>query len=317
MTKINTVLGSIEVEELGFTLMHEHIFNVNWAMRSAFDNWVDKEAVIDKAVEHMKAARDLGVASLVDVTPINLGRDVHIMREVSERSRVHVVAATGLYYNYEPWMGNWEIDRLVEVLLQDIEQGIQGTNGKAGVIKCASDTDGITPENEKLLRMTARLHLASGIPITTHTDVSAKTGLGQIEIFEDEGVDLSHVIIGHSGDSEDLDYLEGMLKKKVSIGMDRFGLDMILETEKRVSVISELCSRGWAEQMVLSHDACCGMDWFPADTFETMSTQVAPNWNFSFVPGQVVGLLREAGIADDQIRAMTHGNPARCLLPSS
>ncbi|MBQ74710.1 MAG: phosphotriesterase-related protein [Gammaproteobacteria bacterium] len=316
MTKINTVLGSIEVEELGFTLMHEHIFNANWAMRSVFGNWVDKEAGINKAVGHLKAARDLGVTSLLDATPINLGRDVHILKEVSERSEVHVIAATGLYYNHEPWMTNWEIDRLVDVLLQDIVQGIQGTNGKAGVIKCATDTDGVTPENEKLLRVAARLHLASGIPITTHTDVNEKTGLGQIEIFEDEGVDLNHVIIGHSGDSEDLGYLEDMLNKNVTIGMDRFGLDMMLETEKRVSVISELCARGWAEQMVLSHDACCVMDWFPADTFAMMSSQIAPNWNFSFVPGQVIGLLQEAGISEDQIRAMTHGNPARCLLPS-
>jgi phosphotriesterase-related protein len=99
--------------------------------------------------------------------------------------------------------------------------------------------------------------------------------------------------------------------------MDRFGLDMLKETANRVSIIAELCERGWADRMVLSHDANCVFDWFPPATYELLTTQMAPNWNFSFIPGQVIDMFRGAGISEDQIDAMTRGNPARCLTPSA
>ena len=117
MAKINGVLGPIDTAELGFTLMHEHIFLANAAMRAAFDDWVDEEKAIHRASEEARAARERGVRTLVDLTPINLGRDIHVIREVAERARIQVIAATGLYYHEEPWLLGWEPDRLVETLI--------------------------------------------------------------------------------------------------------------------------------------------------------------------------------------------------------
>ena len=149
-------------------------------------------------------------------------------------------------------MQGWEADRLVEFLVRDITDGIQGTDIKAGIIKAATDHLGVTDLNKKTLQVAARLHRATGVPISTHTSVAHRTGLGQQDVFEEEGVDLSRVVIGHCGDTEDLDYLEAIMARGSFIGMDRFGLDMILPGEKRVATIAALCERGRADRMVLS-----------------------------------------------------------------
>jgi len=307
MATINGVLGPIDTTELGFTLMHEHILIANWSMRVAFDDWVDIDAHIEFATGELKSARERGVRSIVDLTGVNMGRDIHVIREVARRSGVNVVAATGLYWNEEPWMVGWSADQLVDWLIRDITDGIQGTDVKAGIIKCATDHLGVTPLNEKLLQVAARLHRRSGVPMSTHTSCENRTGLAQLEVFEKEGVDLSRIVIGHCGDTEDLDYLEAILASGCTIGMDRFGLNQMLPMEQRVSVVARLCERGYAERMVLSHDACCHLDWFPGGR----AGALLPQWNFRHVPDDVIPALRQEGVGDDAILAMTVNTPRR------
>jgi phosphotriesterase-related protein len=311
MPSVNGVLGPIDTSDLGFTLMHEHVLVANSAMRQAFKGWVDVDEVVRFATDEARAAAESGVRTIVDLTPINLGRDIHVIRKVAERAGVQMIAATGLYYHEEPWMVGWPADRMVEFLIQDIEKGIQGTDIKAGIIKCATDHDGVTPNNDKLLRVAARLHRATGVPISTHTDVAVGAGLAQQDVFEDEGVDLSRVVIGHCGDSEDLDYLEKILKRGSFIGMDRFGIDTVLAPDKRIATVATLCERGWADRMVLSHDACCHLDFFPKDLFDSGMRAQLPNWNFRHIPDDVVPALRKAGVTEAALRQLTVDNPRR------
>jgi len=307
MATIPGVLGPLDTADLGFTLMHEHILVANPAMRAAFPDWVDREAHVARATEELRSARERGVETIVDLTPINLGRDIGVIRDVAERAGVQVIAATGLYWTEEPWLVGWEADALVEWLLRDLTEGIEGTDIRAGIVKCATDHLGVTPTNRKLLQVAARLHRRSGAPLSTHTSCAERTGLGQIEVFREEGVDFSRVVIGHCGDTDDLGYLEEILASGATIGMDRFGLEMMLSTEKRVSTVAELVRRGYAEQMVLSHDACCHIDWFPADLIGRM----APRWNFRHIPDDVLPALRKEGVSEDAIRTMTIDNPRR------
>jgi len=307
MPTVPGVCGPIDTADLGFTLMHEHVLVANWAMRMAFSDWVDRDAHVARATEQVKAARARGVDTIVDLTPINLGRDIHLIREVAERAEMQVIAATGLYWSEEPWLVGWSPDQLCEWLIRDLERGIQGSDVRAGIIKCATDHLGITDTNRKLLQVAARLHRATGVPISTHTSVEHGVGPGQQDVFEEEGVDLSRVVIGHCGDTQDVDHLETILRRGSTIGMDRFGVDLILPTKQRVDTIVELCRRGWARQMVLSHDACCHIDWFPGQEVKTL----APNWNFCHIPDDVVPALREAGVSDDDVRAMTVDTPRR------
>jgi phosphotriesterase-related protein len=307
MTSVQGVLGPIDTRDLGFTLMHEHILVANWGMRQAFADWVDRGEVLATAVDAVRGAQARGVKTFVDLTPINLGRDIHVIREVAECTNAQIIAATGFYWTEEPWLEAWDPDALVGYLVRDIEEGIQGSACRAGIIKCATDRLGVTPTNQKLLQVAARAHRRTGVPISTHTSVAHRTGLAQQEVFAAEGVDLSRVVIGHCGDTTDLDYLEAILARGSFIGMDRFGLDLILPTKDRVATIAALCRRGFADRIVLSHDACCHIDWFPRDVIRAR----APRWNFRHIPDDVVPALREAGVPEPEIAQMTTENPRR------
>jgi phosphotriesterase-related protein len=307
MATVNSVLGPIDSEELGFTLMHEHLLVLNLAMRQAFADWYDREKHVEDAVAELRSAKQRGVKTIVDLTPINLGRDIFVMREIAEKAEMQIIAATGFYWSEEPLLENWPIDRLVEFLLQDVEKGIQGTDSKAGIIKCATDHPGVTDFNQKLLRVAARLHRATGLPISTHTSVANRVGPIQQDIFEQEGVDLRRVVIGHCGDSDDLEYLESILVRGSSIGMDRFGLDMFLPMEKRVRTVAELCRRDRAEQMVLSHDVCCHFDFFLPELQELRASR----WNLRHIPDDVIPALRKEGVGEQQLRELTVDNPRR------
>ena len=309
MARVQTITGEIDSADLGFTLMHEHILIANPAMRAAFDDWVDTKKVIELATAEAKKVKERGVSTLVDLTPINLGRDLDVMVAVAEAAEINVIAATGLYYHEEPWMGGWEPDRIAEWLIRDIEKGIQGTTRKAGIIKCATDHDGVTPINEKLLRAAAQTHRATGTPISTHTDPAADTGPAQQVVFEDEGVDLGRVVIGHTGDTNDLGYIGRVLSKGSYIGMDRFGIDRPVDTDMRVKTIVELAAQGHADKMVLSHDACCHIDFAPQDVIEMGLRAAFPNWHFCHVPDDVIPALKRGGVTDDQIDQMTTHNP--------
>jgi len=308
MAKVNGVCGPIDTAQLGFTLMHEHVLIANWSMRQAFGSrWLDRDAHVRFAVGEARAARERGVRTIVDLTPLNLGRDIDVIRQVAEQSEMQIIAATGFYWVEEPWLQGWEADRLVEFLVKDITDGIQGTPAKAGIIKAATDHLGVTDLNKKLLQVAARLHRATGVPISTHTDVHRHTGIAQQDVFESEGVDLSRVVIGHCGDTEDVEHLERILARGSFIGMDRFGLDFMLPMEKRVATIAELCRRGKVNQLVLSHDACCHIDWFPKE----MVKQLAPRWTFRHIPDDVLPALRAAGVSEAHVRTMTVDNPRR------
>jgi phosphotriesterase-related protein len=307
MATIEGVLGPIDTADLGFTLMHEHILVCSWAMRQSYPGYVDTGRVLEAAAVGLRRVKEAGVSTIVDLTPINLGRDIHVIREAAERSGVQILAATGFYWTEEPWMEMWDVETLSGWLVRDVEEGIQGTGIKAAMIKCATDKLGLTDLNRKLLQVAARAHRATGAPISTHTSALHGTGTDQQDVFEAEGVDLARVVIGHCGDTEDLAYLERILSRGSTIGMDRFGIDMILPTKQRVATIVELCKRGWAGQMVLSHDANCHIDWFPLD----LVRQAVPHWNYHHVPEDVIPALREQGVADAQIEQMTVGNPRR------
>ena len=161
------------------------------------------------------------------------------------------------------------------MFVRDIEEGIADTGIKAGILKCATDEPGITPGVERVLRAVAQAHKRTGVPISTHTHAGLRRGLEQQRIFEEEGVDLSRVIIGHSGDSTDVGYLEELIAGGSYLGMDRFGIDVILPFEERVNIVAQMCERGHADKMVLSHDANCYFDALPEELLPVAAPELA------------------------------------------
>ena len=308
MPTINTVTGTVDVGSLGFTLMHEHVYVLTEGLNAEFPHLWDREARMKQAIADLSEAKAHGVSTMVDLTVLGLGRDVAFVREAAQKSGMQIIAATGLYtYDELPhYFVTRSIDQMADIFVRDIEIGIQDTDVKAGVLKVATDEKGVTAGVEKVLRAVARAHRRTGVPISTHTHAASQQGLNQQRVFTEEGVDLRRVIIGHSGDSEDVTYLEKLMAAGSYIGMDRFGLHQLLPTEKRVATIAKLVERGHAEHMVLSHDAMCYIDWYPEEMRAAL-----PDYNYLHIPDVAVPALRTAGVSDEHIRMMTTDNPRR------
>src|SRR5512134_1463422 len=253
-----------------------------------------------------------GIRTIVDLTTVDLGRDIDLITAVARRSRVHVIAATGVWWMPQRYFSAHGVDAVADLFIRDITQGI-GTSGvKAAIIKCATDTAGVTPVIDNVLRAAARAQKATGVPISTHTWAAGRTGELQQAIFAQEGVDPGRVIIGHSGDSKDLGYLRGLMERGSTIGMDRFGLEHFLPTPKRVEVIARLCAEGYAGRMVLSHDANCWSDTLSEDD----KRRTRPLWHYNHIPDDILPALRTAGVSDTQLEQMLVRNP-RAIFEAS
>ncbi len=309
MAQVETLRGPIDAADLGFTLMHEHVFVLSQGVPENFPSVWNEAERLAAARDKLRGLVDVGVHTIVDLTVLGLGRNIPLVLEAVGDLPLNVIVATGIYtYNEVPrFFDSRDAEVMADLFVRDITEGIQATTVKAAILKCATDEPGVTLGVEKVLRAAARAHRRTGVPISTHTHAATKRGLEQQAIFEQEGVDLGRVVIGHSGDTEDLDYLQALMKRGSFIGMDRFGIDIYLPMERRVATIARLCELGHAGQMVLSHDASCYMDWFPEEALRN----AVPNWHFRHISEDVLPALRKAGVTEDQVRQMTVKNPRR------
>ncbi|HEY6598894.1 MAG TPA: hypothetical protein VIZ30_06260, partial [Pseudomonadales bacterium] len=258
MPQVETARGPIETAKLGKVLMHEHVFIISTEIAQNYpEDWGDEDVRLADAVKRLNELKAAGIDTILDPTALGLGRYIPRIKRVADRIGLNIVVATGLYtFDVLPHYFNGRGDDIMTgMFVRDIREGIADTGIKAGVIKCATDAPGVTPGVERVLRCCARAHRETGVPITTHTHAATKRGLEQQKIFKEEGVDLSRVVIGHCGDSDDISYLEEIMANGSFIGMDRFGIDVLLPTERRVETVAKLCRRGYADRMVLSHDA--------------------------------------------------------------
>ena len=302
---VETALGPVATTELGPTLMHEHIVTRSPGVHENWPHLFDRDAILSIADRKMADLYGRGIRTIVDLTTVDLGRDIDLIVAVARRSRVQVIVATGVWWMPQRYFSSHGIDEVAELFIRDITVGI-GTSGvKAAIIKCATDTAGVTPVIENVLRACARAQKATGVPISTHTWAAGRSGEAQQAIFAQEGVDLRRVIIGHSGDSEDLSYLRGLMERGSMIGMDRFGLDHFLPTAKRVEVLARLCAEGYAGKMVLSHDANCWTDMLTEDD----KRRTRPLWHYNHISDDILPALRAAGVTEDQIQQMLVRNP--------
>ena len=312
---VHTVRGPIPAADLGVTLMHEHVFVLSTEIMTNYpEGWGDEEAREQAAVDKLNALKAIGVDTIVDPTVIGLGRYIPRIQRVAERTELQIVVATGVYtYNDVPMYFHFTgpgtalngPENMVDMFVRDITDGIAGTGVKAAILKCATDEPGLTPGVERVLRAVAQAHRATGVPITTHTHAHTRRGLEQQRVFAEEGVDLTRVIIGHCGDSTDLDYLEELVAAGSYLGMDRFGLDNILSFDDRVETVARMCERGHAGKMVLAHDASCYIDWLP----EAALPFALPNWHYLHIHNDVLPALRQRGVTDEQITTMLVDNP--------
>jgi phosphotriesterase-related protein len=314
--QVQTVRGPVDTAELGPTLMHEHVFVLSADVQQNYpEEWGDEEERIADAVRKLTELASRGVRTIVDPTVIGLGRYIPRIQRIAEQVDLNIVVATGCYtYDAVPFFFHYRgpsldptaPDPMVDMFVKDIEEGIAGTGVRAGLLKCAIDHRGMTRGVERVMRAVAKAHRRTGVPITVHTHPTSRTGLEVQRVLGEEGVDLRRVVLGHSGDSTDVDHLSQLADAGFVLGFDRFGINLDTTFEARADTLIEMCRRGYAEQIVLSQDASCYIDWIAPDVMPLLA-----EWNYTHILDAVLPAVRERGVTDEQVETMLVANPRR------
>lgn len=296
---VQTVLGPIDASQLGFTLTHEHVGNGSVKMCGS------RATCVAKAVDKLKEAKDAGVDTVVDVTTFDVGRDIRFREEVSRKSGMQIVAATGQHMFAPESLNARSLAELTELFIREIEQGIDATDIKAGVIKVAARSDVMTHVEEKVFKAAARASKATGIPIETHTNARRRSGEKQVEIFEAEGVSPTRVSLGHSDDADDVNYLLGLARRGYTLGMDHIFRGMApgeaVPWQKRAEYIKQLVDAGFVARIFLSNDWVFG---------DIEREQLNPD-GMLFNTRRTIPHLKQIGVSPRDIHVITVENPKR------
>ncbi|ALV39890.1 hypothetical protein AU252_00865 [Pseudarthrobacter sulfonivorans] len=319
-SSIMTAAGPIASDAIGATLMHEHIFTMNAEHYAEHPETFNEEAELEHAVELLDRLSDLGFSTLVDCTVLGLGRNVYRIAKLARRTKINIVVSTGVYAMHEvpryfalrgPGTLLGGDDPITAMMIEDIVNGVGDSGVRAGMIKMVVESD--NPATQRIARAVADAHQQTGAPITVHTNGTADAGRIAVRMLLEGGVDLTRVVLGHAGESDDLDYLKWACDLGAFVGFDRIGADVVRKYEDYTSTLKHMLTAGYATQVVVSHDAACSMQHFRDDYGRRAYEKLTPHWNYELIPTRVIPELRAAGHGDDTIRTIFVDNPNRIL----
>jgi phosphotriesterase-related protein len=303
MKKINTLTGEIEVEELGFVRMHEHLLTDPPDLRAK----KDPDYVLDspaKAVEELRRLEKTEVNTFVDGTTIDYGRNIDQMAKIAERTDINILATSGFNRGifFEDWVHNYSVDELTELLIREATEGIEGTEMKAGILKAGSDYNNITKSEEKTFVAAAQAQLVTGAPVQTHTEMGTM-GLEQLDIFEREGVDLSRVVLIHMDRNLDYGYHRRALERGANIMYDGPSKIKYYADQKRIDMLKKLVDDGFINQLFISNDM--------GRKSYLKSYGGGPGWEY--IQNKFIPRLKREGFTQEQIDTIFIDNPKRFL----
>ncbi len=288
---------SPQFDRRGYTYAHEHLHIDLSPFKRDMDCRLDCYALL---ADEMKTLVNKGVLNLVEVTNRYMGRNPQFMLDLMQESGINILASTGYYQQefYPPHVAQHSAQQLAQEMIDEIEQGIDGTSLRASVIaEIGSSVDVITPTEEKVFHAAALAHLATGKPISTHTSFSTM-GLEQLQLLMHHGVAAEHIVIGHCDLRDQWETLLRILETGALIQFDTIGKNNYYPDEKRVATLLALSQRGLLGQVMLSMDI-------------TRRSHLATNGGpgFSYLIDIFVPMLLQAGIHQQEIDLMLRDNP--------
>ena len=316
---VNTVTGAIRTQDLGVTLMHEHIL-------IGYPGWEadtlrpgpSRADIVEIAVDKIQSMQEIGIQSMLDPCPNDLGRDVELAAEVASRTGFNIICATGLYKQDEGGFSHWHfmrsigrgVEAMAELFVHELTHGVGDTDIKAGIIKVATGEGKITDYEYDVLAAAAMAAVETGAPITTHTD-QGTMGEEQQSFLVEKGVPAHRIIIGHSCGSSDHEYHMRLLGNGSYLGFDRFGLDILVPDEQRIDALVALLEKQQEGRIVISHDSvwCTRGEPFPAEMLAAMDADKL--FNPTHFHRNIVPALLSRGVTQAQIDTMLVDNPRR------
>jgi phosphotriesterase-related protein len=318
---VNTVTGPVSSEDIGKTLVHEHFqFGYPGYQGDSTLGPYDPRESVKVGLDVAEKVKAHGVKTVVDATPNECGRDVEVLREISERGGINIVCSTGYYYEAEgapayfgfrAALGTGE-DDVLEMMLTEIKEGINGTDSKAGVIKLATSKDEMTEYEAMLFRCGAKAQAQTGVPIITHTQ-EGTMGPEQAAYLIEHGADPKRVMIGHMDGNSNIAYHLETLSYGVRVAFDRFGIQGIVGAppdEHRLGTLIGLIGLGYADRLHVSHDKV--NVWLGREL--VLPEEVAAllkNWHTTHIFDNIVPRLKKGGVSDEQIEQILVENPKK------
>lgn len=316
---IQTVTGPITPDKLGRTLMHEHVligypgWEVDW-MRPG----ISRKEMLARAADKIEEMKAEGISSMIDPCPVDLGRDIELIAEVAQRARFTIVAATGLYHEHEGGSPHWKSrtafggpqeNAMAELFIKELTEGVGKSGIKPGIIKVATSAGVITDYEKTTLKAAAKASIATGAPITSHTD-RGTMGPEQQQFLKDQGVPAHRIVVGHCCGSSDHDYHMRIVRGGSYLGFDRFGLDVIHPDQERVAALLKLIKRGAASRVVVSHDSVWCWRGEPIADLQLLA-QMEKVWTPSHFTRHIVPQLLDGGATKADIETLLVANPRR------
>jgi phosphotriesterase-related protein len=310
---VETVGGPVALDDLGRTLMHEHVFVMN---PEALQNWGhvygpmywDERERVDDAIAKLTRVREAGIRTIVDPTAPGLGRYVPRVRDVAQAAGLQFIVASGVYAFLElpGFLAYRPTSAIASLFVREITAGIDDTGVKAAFLKCAVERHGVIGDVPRILEAVAIAANETGVPVMVHTNAAQRTGLLALETLTGHGVDPTRIVIAHAGDSNDMDYLRALAASGAWLGCDRFGIEHFNPLDDRIRTLTALLDEGYGDRIHLSHDAACFMDFMTGDPFFADERP-----DYLLISNRVVPALLDAGVTQEQIDQMMIENPKR------
>ena len=319
---IQTTTGTATPEQLGRTLIHEHVLVgfPGWNLDAKAPPFVRDEAMA-RGVDQMQELADLGVGTFVDPCPMDLGRDVEFLAELSQKSGMRIICTTGAYFEAEGityTFRHLSPEQIAEIYIEEIERGVGDTGIKAGAVKIATGSRIVSDYEKKLVTAAARAARETGVPIISHTQ-DASCGHDQIDLVTGEGVPADRLVVGHSDGTEDHWYQRSLAERGAFVGFDRFGISLFISDEVRIQNVLRLAEAGHTNRILLSHDSIVCWLGRPVPYGQSHEEVLAilPDWRPSYVFRKVIPQLLERGMSKDDIDTILVDNPRRLFAGSA
>lgn len=321
---VMSVAGKLKGADLGRTLVHEHILISSPGEELDPSYNPDRTEIKAIAVDRLQELKSKGVSTIVDPCPIELGRDPELYAEVSQRSGVNIVFATGFYYEAQGVPYYWRVrdaDEIADFYLKELTDGVGKTGLRPGVIKAATGLD-VTPVEEKVLTGAAIAAREAGCAIITHTE-NSRHGDRQQDIFLGNGVDPSRILIGHQDEQTSADPIIALAERGTFVGMDRIGLEALAPDARRADHVAAVVKAGHVRRMCLSQDCVCALT-SPRYPFNVklpperkkenpLKSWVARQKPLSYVVTTFAPMLKERGLSEADVDVMLRDNPRKLL----
>jgi phosphotriesterase-related protein len=298
--------SDIDMEILGVLRRNPYIVRTNLIL--------DNE---DDAIHEMKYVERHGVDLILDLTSHGLKRNMTKLRKISENINLDVVIGTGFFVHdaLDERESALKADEMAAIMLDEIENGIEGTGIKAGVIGEVGVSEKIYPVEHESILAAAMVHNKTGLPIYLHTYPWSRAGLEAAELLIENGVEPKYICICHIDVTFDHEYLKLILDRGIYIEFDNCGKEFFFEPQEgafaggpfatdveRVAMLKQLISEGYGKQIIISNDICL-----------KAGLHKYGGWGYDHIFQNFVPMMRYGKISEEDIDLIAIENPIRFL----